>query len=106
MVIDFAEIKTTTTNHFAELYTQKEEAIPINIFIFLEHIPSLITIEDNIEINPPIFENEIQTNIWSLEPDKGPRSHGFSISFYLFFWDLIKTFLKIMLHFSHQTLCL
>jgi hypothetical protein len=98
-VTDFSEIKTTSKNHFVELYTQKEEAIQVNITTMLEHITSMITNKENIELNHPISENEIHIAIWNLEPDKAPCLDGFSISFYRFFWELIKTNFKRMLHF-------
>jgi hypothetical protein len=41
--------------------------------------------------------------IWSLDPDKSLRPSGFSISFYRFFWDLVKYDLKIMLLYPQRT---
>jgi hypothetical protein len=63
----------------------------------LEHIPSLITREENSDLMKPILESEILHAIWNLEPDKAPDPDGFSISFYFSFWDTIKTDLKRML---------
>jgi hypothetical protein len=51
MVTDFGEIKKTTRNHFVELYTQRDEATQANITSMLEHIPTMITNEENIDLN-------------------------------------------------------
>jgi hypothetical protein len=51
----------------------------------LENIPLIISEEDNLDLDPMklIKEEDIMKSIWNLEPDKAPRSNGFSISFYI-----------------------
>jgi hypothetical protein len=39
----------------------------------LEHIPNLVSREENLDLMQLISETEISLAIWSLEPDKAPR---------------------------------
>lgn len=104
IVTDLTEIKNVARSHFEDLHTQREEATQSNIEAMLENIPSKITNVENSDLNRPISEVEIHSAIWSLDPDKVPEPDGFTISFYCFFWNLIKIDLKHMLHFSCRTL--
>jgi hypothetical protein len=70
----------------------------------LEHIPTLVSREENHDLMRLISEAEIFAAIWCLEPDKAPGPDGFSISFYRFFWDIIKSDLKRMLWYAHCSL--
>jgi hypothetical protein len=56
----------------------------------LEHIPHLITDEENKELSSLIDEAEVRSAIWSLDPDKDSGPDGFLISFYHKLWDIIK----------------
>lgn len=100
----YAEIKNVARLHFEDMYMQREEASQSNIAAMLENIPFKISNEENFDLNTPISEVEIYSSIWSLDPDKSLESNGFTISFYHFFSNMIKTYLQRMLHFSHQFL--
>jgi hypothetical protein len=107
VITDFTKIKIASNSHFFELCIQQNDASQDNIVSMLEHIPSLIFNDENLELTLPISENDIHLVVWSLDPDKAPGPNGFSISFYHFLWELIKTDLKKkMIHYSHQSLCL
>jgi hypothetical protein len=76
---------------------------PKNVEELLEHILKIITSEENNELVRTIEENEIKNVIWSLEPDKAPDPDNFSISFYRYFWYLIKHDLRRMLQYYHRS---
>jgi hypothetical protein len=86
------------------MYMQREEASQSNIVSMLENIPFKISNEENFDLNRPISEVEIYSSIWSLDPHKSLEPNGFTISFYHFFSNMIKTYLQRMLRFSHQLL--
>jgi hypothetical protein len=46
----FEDIKLVAHNHFVELYTQREEENHSNIYSMLEHIPFLVTREENLDL--------------------------------------------------------
>lgn len=98
------EGKAVAKVHFVDLYSQSEEANPYNVDFMLEHIPFIVTNEDNLNRTQPISKPEIFVAIWSLGQDKALGPDGFSISFYQHFWELIKYDCKCMLHYTHQSL--
>ena len=91
---DYAEIKNVARIHFEDMYMQREEASQSNIAAMIENIPFKISNEENFDLNTPISEVEIYSSIWSLDPDKSLKSNGFTISFYHFFSNMIKTYLQ------------
>jgi hypothetical protein len=62
VMTDFEDIKMDARNHFVELYTQREEADCSNINYMLEHIHSMVTNDENLDLNRPISEEEIFCN--------------------------------------------
>jgi hypothetical protein len=104
MISNFHNIKDATKNHFSSLYSKQDESEPSNVAYMLEHISSIITNEENIALNQPIYEADIFATIWSLASDKTMGPDDFSITFYRHLWDLIKNDLTCMLHYSHQSL--
>jgi hypothetical protein len=57
----------------------------------------VVSDKENIELINPIEEEEISSAIWSLESDKALGLDGFSMPFYRYFQNLIKSYLKWML---------
>jgi hypothetical protein len=49
------------------------------------------------------MEVEIKHAIWHLDPIKASGLDGFPISFYIFFWDLIKYDLKHVLQYAQSS---
>jgi hypothetical protein len=58
--------------------------------IFLSHLPSLISEEDNQKLNRQIEEEEILQEINQFHPDKAPGPDGFTIHFFKRCWSIIK----------------
>ena len=58
---------------------------------FLDNIPFLVSLEDNINLMKTFSKKEIIEVIWAMESDKAPVLDGFSILFYNVFWPIIKT---------------
>jgi hypothetical protein len=101
---DFRDIKVVALNFFQNLYSNKIWSLFTILNSMLEHIPIVISEEDNQFITQPIEEAKVFTTIWSLGLDKAPGLDGFPISFYQHFWDLIKQDLLRMLQYSHRSL--
>jgi len=99
-ILDFEALKEATTKHFHSLFTHQSKANPKNEVDLIEHIPTMITNEENSKLTRPIEEDEIKNVIWSLEPNNAPGLDGFSISFYRYFWELIKFDMKRMLQYT------
>ena len=81
-MVEQEEIKDHVFWHFRELYRDKEETGPLSQAGLLSGIPSLITEQDDKELENPIMEFEIKATIWSLKVDKAPGRDGFTTNFY------------------------
>lgn len=96
----FPNIKEAAKNDFEQLQNEENPPEFQAVTSLLENIPSLISNEDNENLNKYIEEQEIIQVIWGLALDKAPRSYGFSIHFYQACWNFIKKYLICMLHYS------
>ena len=72
------------------MYNAEEDVSQENMEEMVRYIPALISPEDCLHLESPIFEEEIKKAIWTLHPDKAPGLDGFPIHFYRMFWPLIK----------------
>eukprot|EP00253_Pinus_taeda_P027195 PITA_27195 len=91
------QVKEAAAHHFQKLYTPEDQGYEIEETEFLNHIPSLVTDEDNAELSKPVTEEEIIKTIWSMDSDKAPGPDGFTIHFYKVCWDIIKNDLQKMI---------
>eukprot|EP00253_Pinus_taeda_P015907 PITA_15907 len=90
------QVKEAAEQHFQNLYTPDDQGDEMEETEFLNHIPSLVSGEDNTELSKPIIEEEIIKTIWSMDSDKAPGPDGFTIHFYKVCWDIIKNDLQKM----------
>ena len=86
-----ALLKLSTSKHFQLLF-QDDGLIDEEVSSeYLDNVPSLVNAEDNDVLVKPFSEKEIVDVIWAMEPDKAPGLDGFSIHFYRFCWQVIKS---------------
>eukprot|EP00253_Pinus_taeda_P004292 PITA_04292 len=90
------QVKEAADQHFQNLYTPDDQGDEMEETEFLNHIPSLVSDEDNAELGKPVTEEEIIKTIWSMDSDKAPGPDGFTIHFYKVCWDIIKNDLQKM----------
>lgn len=90
------QVKEAAEQHFQNLFSSDDQGEEMEEAEFLNHIPSLISPENNAELCKPVTEEEIIKTIWSMDSDKAPGPDGFSIHFYKVCWDIIKYDLQRM----------
>eukprot|EP00253_Pinus_taeda_P007380 PITA_07380 len=90
------QVKEAAEQHFQNLYTPDDQGDEMEETEFLNHIPSLVSVEDNADLCKPVTEEEIIKTIWSMDSDKAPGPDGFTIHFYKVCWDIIKNDLQKM----------
>ena len=79
---EYTEVKEASKQHFEYTYTLEEEEDREETIEILEHMPSLITSEDNTILLQKIEKEEIAHAMLSLEWDKSLGSDGFLIHFF------------------------
>lgn len=57
----------------------------------LQHIPPLVTLQDNQMLLRPLELSEIRSAVFSLDPDSAPGPDGFTGVFFRHCWDIIAT---------------
>jgi len=67
---------------------------------FFRALPQVASPHSNVSLSGVIFEEEVRSEIWHLEPEKALGLDGFSISFYNLFWNVIKKDLIKMLNYT------
>ena len=79
---EYTEVKEASKQHFEDTYTMEEEEDREETIEILEHMPSLITSEDNTILLQKIEKEEIAHAMLGLEWDKSLGSDGFLIHFF------------------------
>lgn len=54
----------------------------------LQHIPALVTLEDNNFLLRPVVLEEVRNAVFGLDPDSAPGPDGFTGIFYRQCWDI------------------
>eukprot|EP00253_Pinus_taeda_P021755 PITA_21755 len=84
------EIEQEFIQQFKEM--SKEPSINRTAAIeeIMQHIPHLISEEQNSLLLKPISMQEVETTAFSLKAGKAPGPDGFTSNFFHYFWELIK----------------
>jgi hypothetical protein len=100
IINSFEEIKTEATSHFKTLYTQDGEDNKAQRINFMEHIPRIITDQDNQDLIKKITEEEVREVVFHFDPDKAPGPDGFTFHFYRQCWEIVKKDLLRMINYA------
>lgn len=57
---------------------------------FTNHIPKLVTREDNDNINIPVTKKEVSEVLKEMKNGKAPGPDGFNVDFFKFWWNIVK----------------
>ena len=82
-------ITETVVNHFQNFLNNLESSNKLAQDKLLENIPSLITKEDNKNINNPITMEEVKMALFSMNSDNSPGPDGFQAFFFQKCWEII-----------------
>ena len=82
-------IVETMVSHFYNILNNFESSNKFAQDKMLETIPSLISAEDNKNLNKPISMEEVKSALFSMNPDKSPGLDGFQAFFFQKCWDII-----------------
>eukprot|EP00253_Pinus_taeda_P017519 PITA_17519 len=84
------EIEHEFIQHFKEMSKEPNINRTAAIEEITQHIPCLITEEQNTLLLKPISLQEVETAAYSLKAGKAPGPDGFTSNFFHYFWELIK----------------
>eukprot|EP00253_Pinus_taeda_P005412 PITA_05412 len=84
------EIEHEFIQHFKEMSKEPNINRTAAIEEITQHIPHLISEEQNSLLLKPISMQEVETAAFSLKVGKAPGPDGFTSNFFHYFWELIK----------------
>jgi exonuclease III len=84
------EIETTLVNHFHGIAQEPNKDRTEAIQRITQHIPHLVTEEQNNNLNKPIVEEEIDQVIQEMPNGKAPGPDGFTVEFFKACWEVVK----------------
>eukprot|EP00253_Pinus_taeda_P027848 PITA_27848 len=84
------EIDAVLVKHFRDI--SKENFSEREPFIknLTEHIPKLVSKEDNCNLNSPVTEQEISEVLKEMQNGKAPGPDGFNVDFFKSCWNIVK----------------
>ncbi|KAH0700880.1 hypothetical protein KY284_015095 [Solanum tuberosum] len=83
---DAEEVATEAVAFFQDLFTDVENEIELSL---IEHIPTLVTDEDNTMLNASPIVEEIKKVVFELNSDSASGPDGFTGHFYQVCWDFV-----------------
>jgi len=76
------DLESILVQHFSNIAKEPLEDRSRFIDKFTQHIPKLVTSEDNHNLNRPVSEEEVSEVIKEMRSGKAPGLDGFSIDFF------------------------
>ncbi|XP_026437505.1 uncharacterized protein LOC113335702 [Papaver somniferum] len=94
---NYQDIKKCFTNHFSKMATSESHSMNTEI---LNLIPTVITTEDNKNLNRIPEDREVKAILFIMAKDKAPGPDGFPPNFFQANWDIIgEDLVKMVQHF-------
>jgi hypothetical protein len=84
------EIENILVNHFHGIAQEPNQDRTEAIQRITQHIPRLVTEEQNINLNKPIAKEEIDQVVQEMPNGKAPGPDGFTVEFFKACWEVVK----------------
>jgi hypothetical protein len=90
IIREHTKIEEELLRYYQDLLTEPNVDRTEAIQRVTEHIPSLVTSEQNAALTRPITQEEVNQAVKTMPPGKAPGPDGFTTDFFHYCWDLIK----------------
>ena len=84
------EMEKVLLQHFQKIAEETSEDRYQFMQKFTQYIPTLVTKEDNFNLNRPVTEEEIEEAVKEMQNGKAPGSDGFNVDFFKACWRIVK----------------
>lgn len=84
------EMEVVLVQHFQNIAEETMEDKSQFTKRFTQHIPKLVTREDNYNLNRPITEEEVNEAINEMHNGKSLGPYGFNVDFFKTCWEIVK----------------
>jgi hypothetical protein len=84
------EIENTLVNHFQGIAQEPNQDRSEAIQRIIQHIPKLVTEDQNVGLSKPIAKEEIDQVVQEMPNGKAPGPDGFTVEFFKACWEVVK----------------
>ena len=84
------EIESTMVRHFHGIAQEPHQYRSKAIQRITWHIPRLVTEEQNIFLNNPIFTEEVDQDLQEIPSGKAPGPDGFTVELFKAYWEIVR----------------
>eukprot|EP00253_Pinus_taeda_P009046 PITA_09046 len=102
----FNKLSQLGTNHFRSIYKSPPGTNLAEIINLANHFPRFVNEEDAEELTAPVTMDELEGTLKWFKKDKSPRPDGWTIEFYLTFFELLGQDLLRVVEESRSSGCL
>jgi len=88
IIYDLDGISEHVISYYQHLFSDLDDC-SLDLSIVWDHIPTLVTSDENTFILPVPSYDELRERIFYMDPLSAPRSEGFASRFYKHCWDII-----------------
>lgn len=105
-VDSFNKLSHLGTSHFIGLYKSHAGTNLAEIINVATHFPIFVNQEDSTDLTTPVTLEELESTLKWFKKDKSPGSDGWTIEFYVAFFDLMRRDLLRVIEESRTSGCL
>jgi exonuclease III len=87
---DHTKIEEELLRYYQDLLTEPQQDRTAAIRRVTEHIPALVTPEQNAALTRPITQEEVDQVVKEMAAGKAPGPDGFTVDFFHHCWDLVR----------------
>ena len=88
-IVAHKDMESILVQHFSNIEKEPLEDRSRFIDKFTQHIPKLVTCQDNHNLNRPVSEEEVSEVIKEMKSGKAPGPDRFNVDFFKAFWDTV-----------------
>jgi len=84
------DIEAVLVQHFRNITQENNPDRDQSIKEITRHIPKLVSREDNLNLNRPVTEEEVNEVLKDMQNGKAPGPDGFNVDFFKACWNIVK----------------
>jgi len=85
----FNKLSQLGTSHFRSIYRSPPSINLVEIINVANHFPRYVNEEESADLTAPVTMGELESTLKWFKKDKSPGSDGWTIEFYLAFYDIL-----------------
>ena len=89
-ITDLEQLKMLGKNHFSSLFKDDGSTLILDQLLVIKHFPCFLSAKESAIMAAEVSMKEVETTLKNFKKDKSPSPDGWSVKFFLHFFDLVK----------------